>query len=49
MLRHSALETFYKVGKYSTNKKQSLTLKEITNLEIMQIACWPEKLDEIND
>ena len=49
MLRHSALETLYKVGKYSTHEKHSLTFKEIKNLEITQIACWPEKLKELNN
>ena len=49
MLRHSALETLYKVGKYSTHEKNSLTFKEIKNLEITQIACWPEKLKELNN
>ena len=49
MLRHSALETNYKVGKYSTHKKYSLTFKEIKNLEITQIACWPEKHKELNN
>ena len=49
MLRHSALGTLYKVGKYSTSEKQSLTFKELKNLEILQIACWPDKIDEINN
>ena len=49
MLRHSALETLYKVGKYSTHEKHSLIFKEIKNLEITQIACWPEKLIELNN
>ena len=49
MHRHSALETFYKVGKYSTNEKQSLTFKELKSLEILQIACWPDKIDELNN
>ena len=49
MHRHSALETLYKVGKYSISEKQSLTFKEIKSLEILQIACWPDKIDEINN
>ena len=49
MHRHSALEGFYKIGKYSTSEKQSLIFKELKNLEIMQIACWPNKIDEINN
>ena len=49
MHRHSALETLYKVGKYSTNEKQSLTFKELKSLEILQIACWPDKINEINN
>jgi len=49
MLRHSSLETLYKVGKNSTHEKNSLTFKEIKNLEITQIACWPEKLKELNN
>ena len=49
MHRHSALETLYKVGKYSTNEKQSLTFKELKSLEILQIACWPDKIDEMNN
>ena len=49
MLRHSALETLYKVGKYSTHEKNSLTFKEIKNLKITQIACWPEKLKELRN
>ena len=49
MLRHSALEANYNVGKFSNSKKQTLTFKEIKNLEITQIACWPEKLDELNN
>ena len=49
MLRHSALETLYKVGKYSTSAKQSLTFKEVKNIEITQIICWPEKIEELNN
>ena len=49
MLRHSALETLYKVGKYSTSAKQSLTFKEIKNIEITQIIRWPEKIEELNN
>ena len=49
MHRHSALETLYKVGKYSTSEKQSLIFKELKNLEILQIACWSDKIDEINN
>ena len=49
MHRHSALETIYKVGKYSSSEKQSLTFKELKSLEILQIACWPDKIDEINN
>ena len=49
MLRHSALENLYKVGKYSTHEKHSLIFKEIKSLEITQIACWPEKLIELNN
>ena len=29
MHRHSGLETIYKVGKYSSSEKQSLTFKEL--------------------
>ena len=49
MHRHSALETLYKVGKYSTSERQSLTFKELKNLQILQIACWPYKIDEIHN
>ena len=49
MHRHSALETIYKVGKYSSSEKQSLTFKELKSLEILQIACWPDKIDEMNN
>ena len=49
MRRHSALETLNKVGKYSISEKQTLTFKELKNLEIMQIACWSEKIEEINN
>ena len=49
MLRHSALETLYKVGKYYTHEKHSLIFKEIKNLESTQIAGWPEKLKELNN
>ncbi len=49
MHRHSALETLYKVGKFSTNEKQFLTFKELKSLEILQIACWPDKIDELNN
>ena len=49
MLRHSALDKIYKVGKYSSSKKQSLTFKELKSLEILQITCWPGKIDEINN
>ena len=49
MLRHSALETLYKVRKYSTSAKKSLTFKEIKNIEITQIICWPEKIEELNN
>ena len=49
MHRHSALEALYKIGKCSTREKQSLTFKELKSLEIMQIACWPDKIEEINN
>ena len=49
MHRHSALEALYKIGKCSTREKQSLTFKELKSLEIMQIACWPDKLEELNN
>ena len=49
MHRHSALETIYKVGKYSSSEKQSLTFKELKSLEILQIACWPDKLEELKN
>ena len=49
MFRHSALDIIYKVGKYSSSKKKSLTFKELKSLEILQITCWPDKIDEINN
>ena len=49
MHRHSALEALYNIGKCSTNEKQSLTFKELKSLEIMQIVCWPDKIEEINN
>ena len=49
MHRHSALEALYKIGKCSTSEKQSLTFKELKSLEILQIVCWPDKIDEMNN
>ena len=34
MLRHSALDILYKVGKYSKHEKHSLEFKEIKNLNL---------------
>ncbi len=49
MHRHSALETIYRDGKYSSRGKQSLTFKELQSLEILLIACWPDNIDEMNN
>ena len=49
MHRHSALETIYKVGKYSSSEKQSLTIKVLNSLEILQIDFCHDKIYEMNN
>lgn len=46
MHRYSALQTHYTVGKHSS-KNNILIFKEIKNLQIMQVAVWHDKINEI--
>ena len=46
MHRYSALQTHYTVGKLSS-KNNILIFKEIKNLQIMQVAVWHDKINEI--
>ena len=44
--RYSALESNYFPGSYALNNKISIKLKECINLNLKQIACWPNTLFE---
>tara|TARA_B100000965_G_C19581402_1_gene753724 strand:- start:782 stop:1354 length:573 start_codon:yes stop_codon:yes gene_type:complete len=47
--RYSALDHNYLPGKYPFNNLTKITFKEYNQLKLQQIACWPNKLSEIND
>ena len=44
--RHSALDSNYLPGSYSSERKIGLRFKEFRNLKLIQIASWPNTLSE---
>ena len=44
--RHSALDANYLPGSYSSESKIGLQFKEFSNLQLIQIASWPNTLSE---
>ena len=45
--RSSALESNYLVGDNPTNNKSRLQLSEIKNLQLTQVAAWPESVNTV--
>ena len=39
--RHSTLDTIYTPGKNPFNNNTNITFKELVNLNLKQITCWP--------
>ena len=44
--RYSALDSRYLPGNYPLNEKISVLFQEIENLNLQQLACWPNTLSE---
>ena len=44
--RHSALDSNYLPGSYSSERKIGLRFKEFRNLKLIQIASWPNTLSK---
>ena len=44
--RYSALESNYLPGNYPLDEKISVMFQEIKNLNLQQLACWPNTLSE---
>ena len=45
--RFSALDSNYLSGKYPFNNNTNIIFKECNNLNLNQIACWPNTLIEM--
>ena len=45
--RSSALESNYSVGNSLTNNESRLQLSEIKNLQLTQVAAWPESVNTV--
>jgi len=45
--RSSALESNYSVGNNPTNNELQLQLSEIKNLQLTQVAAWPESVNTV--
>ena len=45
--RTSALDKHYKVGSIKVDEKTTLTLQEIRELNIMQVAAWPSTIENM--
>ena len=45
--RSSALESNYSVGINVTNDKSQLQLREIKNLQLTQVAAWPDSINKV--
>ena len=45
--RSSALESNYSVGNSPTNNKSWLQLSEIKNLQLTQVAAWPDSINKV--
>ena len=44
--RYSALDSNYLPGSYPLDDKISVRFKEFNNLNLQQLACWPNTLSE---
>ena len=44
--RYSALDSHYLPESYPVNAKISVRFKEFNNLNLQQLACWPNTLSE---
>ena len=47
--RYSALDSNYLPGKYSYNNNVNISFKEYSNLNLQQLACWPNNLFEVEN
>ena len=47
--RYSALDCNYIIGKYPFNNSIKITFKEYRELNLQQIACWPNSLSTMDD
>ena len=45
--RSSALESNYSIGNNSSNNESRLQLSEIKNLQLTQVAAWPESVNTV--
>ena len=45
--RSSALESNYPVGINATNNESRLQLSEIKNLQLTQVAAWPDSINKV--
>ena len=45
--RSSALESNYPIGKKAANNESRLQLSEIKNLQLTQVAAWPESVNTV--
>ncbi len=45
--RSSALDINYKIGKNPTNSLIGIKFKKIENLNLSQVACWPNTFDKV--
>ena len=45
--RSSALESNYLIGINSVNNESRLQLSEIKNLQLTQVAAWPESINKV--
>jgi heterotetrameric sarcosine oxidase gamma subunit len=45
--RSSALESNYHVGVNATNNESRLQLSEIKNLQLTQVAAWPDSINKV--
>ena len=44
--RYSTLDSVYSPGKYPFENNTNITFKELVNLNLKQITCWPNSLSE---
>ncbi len=45
--RSSSLESNYVIGKYPVNNQVQLEFKNLKNLQLLQVAAWPDTIDKV--